>query len=202
MTSDAAAPDFVELQPGAVSGSGAREASSDRLTVQYWLAQGSEFREMDPWEPVPPPNVVAHWVENGVAYWVVENSGPVPLMAHVASREIFHRRYLVAGVAPGRAAVAAAHAWLKAERAAGQRQAIRSRALEASQDQTQVKRSEARLQATASARRRVTATPGQIAARRAAEAQEAKARAARRAGGQRKSPSKRQQEERTRGQRI
>ena len=176
------------------------ELDPDRLTVEYWLAQGCEFREMDPWEPVPPPNVVAHWVENGVAYWVVENSGPVPLMAHVASREIFHRRYRVAGVAPGRAAVAAAHAWRKAERAARQLQAGRSRALEAIQDRTQVKRPEARLQVTASARHRVTATPDQIATRRAAEAQEAKARAARRAGGRVKSPSKMQQEERNRGQ--
>lgn len=185
---DVAAPDFLEPRPEVVH----HERSSDRLTVEYWLAQGCEFREMDPWEPVPPPNVVAHWVENGVAYWVVEAPGPVPLMAYMASRKIFHRRYRAAGVAPGRAAVQAAHAWRKVERSVRQLQAGRSRALEASQDRTQVKRPEAR--------RRVTATPGQIAARLAAEAQEAKARAARRAGGRVKSPSKRQQEERNRGQ--
>lgn len=193
---DVTAPDFLEPLPEVVH----HERSSDRLTVEYWLAQGCEFREMDPWEPVPPPNVVAHWVENGVAYWVVEAPGPVPLMACMASRKIFHRRYRAAGVAPGRAAVQAAHAWRKVERSVRQLQAGRPRALEASQDRTQVKRPEARRQATASARRGVTATPGQIAARLAAEAQEAKARAARRAGGRVKSPSKRQQEERNRGQ--
>ena len=176
------------------------ELDPDRLTVEYWLAQGCEFREMDPWEPVPPPNVIEHWVENGVAYWVVEDPGPLPLIARVASREIFHRRYRAAGAAPGRAAVQAAHAWRNVERSVRQLQAVRSRALEASQGRTQVKRPEARLQVTASARHRVTATPDQIATRRAAEAQEAKARAARRAGGRVKSPSKRQQEERNRGQ--
>lgn len=193
---DVAAPDFLEPRPEGVH----HELSPDRLTVEYWLARGCEFREMGPSEPVPPPNVVAHWVEGGVAYWVVEEPGPVPLMAHMASRDIFHRRYRAAGVAPGRAAVQAAHAWRKVERSARQLQAGRARAVEASQDRTRARKPEALTKATPSVRQRHSATPGQMAARLAAEAQEAKARAARRAGGRVKAPSKRQQEERSRGQ--
>ena len=142
------------------------ELFPDQLTVEYWLAQGCEFREMGPREPVPPPNVIAHWVADGVAYWVVEDPGPVPLMAYMASREIFHRRYRAAGVTPGRAAVQAAHAWRKVERSAWQLQAGRSRAQEAGTDRTRARKPEALANATPSVRRRPSATPGQIAARR------------------------------------
>ena len=197
MAIDFAGPDrFAEPRPDVV----AHEVPPDHLTVRYWLAQGCEFREMAPWEPVPPPNVVAHWVENGVAYWVVEDPGPVPPMAYMASREIFHRRYRAAGVAPGRAAGAAAHAWRKVERSARQIQVGRARAQEAGTDRTRARKPEALANATPSVRRRPAATPGQIAARRAGEAQEAKARAVRRTSAQGRSRSKRQQqEERSRG---
>jgi hypothetical protein len=162
----------------------------------YWEAQGMEFREMGPDEPIPPPNVITHWVQDGVAYWVVGSPGPTPYAAAIASRDIFRRKLRAAGVAPGRAAKQSADLWRHVERAARPariRAAARSQARQVEQTIAREARPSAQ-RITQNAAHVRLGLADRKRARLAAEVREAKARAARRAAA-RVSPSARKKEE-------
>lgn len=194
--------------PGAVVAS---DSALQHDSVAYWTTQGVEFREMGPDEPVPPPNVIAHWVENGVAYWIVDSPGPVPVMGAMASRDIFRRKYRAAGVSPGRAARKAAQAWQNVDRAArlrNQPSVVRSRSRETTHERAlaaelaAAKTRQAAVQPKVAKARTLQAERSledRKRARLAAEAREAKARAARRAVAHDMPAGKRKQKERHRG---
>lgn len=201
-------PSAPRNAPGAVVAS---DAPVQRDSVAYWTSQGVGFREMGPDEPVPPPNVIAHWVENGVAYWIVDSPGPVPVMGAMASRDIFRRKYRAAGVSPGRAARQAAQTWRHVDRAArlgNQPSVVRSRSRETAHERAlaaelpDAKARQAAAQPKAAKARAFQADRGledRKRARSAAEAREAKARAARRAAGHDVPAGKRKEKERHRG---
>ncbi|MHB8313539.1 MAG: hypothetical protein ACYDD0_09610 [Candidatus Dormibacteria bacterium] len=195
-------------EPGESPGAPARqEALSDRDTLAYWQSLPAEaFRPMAPWEPIPPPNVIFHWVSDGVHYWVCAAPPPVQVMLTSASRVNFRRRYLAAGLSPARAERAAAVAWRHVERAA---QATRQQAAERGQSQQEDRDRARAAQPTLAGPVRVAGHANTASTTRAdrerrererlvAEAHETKARAARRAAGRESGPTKAHKEERTR----
>ena len=168
----------------------------------YWEAQGMEFREMGPDEPIPPPNVIAHWVQDGVAYWVVGSPGPTPITAAIASRDIFRRKLRAAGVPPRSAAVQSATLWRHVERAVRPQLA---RAAAQTVERTRANQPRpAALKSTVRASgprakeapdRRVTASiADRQRARLNAEVREASARAARRAAARERSAARKTEE--------